>query len=173
MSSKIAEKIEKPIEETKKVIKKIQEDVETDYKEIKEFSDKAKRFVFEQPLLYIKAFIVDDDKKLLIIKTKNKPDKWDLPIGLIKEDENPIKWIPKIIKEEVGLDVEVSRLLGVEHVIEKSTKRFSINIYLCHPLNVSITLNQRFLEFKWIPINKAKEILGEPFLKEIDSYERS
>ena len=176
MSSKIVEKISEivegnPLEETKKVIKKIQEEVETDYKDIKELSDKAKKFVFEQPVLYIKAFIVDSDKKLLVVKTKQEAT-WDLPTGQIKEGDNPIDSLPLIVKNEVGINVEISRLLGVDHITEKNEERSSISTYLCNPLNVSVVLNPRFIEFKWVHISEAKETLGEPFLKEIDNYER-
>jgi hypothetical protein len=176
MNSKIVEKISeivegKPLKETKKVIKKLQEEVETDYKDIKDLSNKAKKFVFEQPVLYLKAFIVDNDKKLLVVKTKQN-EKWDLPTGQIKEDDNPIEFLPGIVKDEVGLNIEVSRLLGVDHITDKDKARASISTYLCNPLNVSVILNSKFIEFKWVHMNEAKETLREPFLKEIDNYER-
>jgi 8-oxo-dGTP diphosphatase len=51
----------------------------------------------------IKALILDDEKRFLLIKEEN--GKWELPGGGLNFGENPQKCLIREIKQEMGLDV--------------------------------------------------------------------
>ena len=57
----------------------------------------------------------DDDDRFLLVNPNYKPD-WDLPGGMAEANEAPIEAARRELREELGLDVPLGRLLCVEWV---------------------------------------------------------
>lgn len=73
-------------------------------------------FVFYQnPKPCTGAFIEDKDGRILLVKRAVDPQKgyWDVPGGFIETGENPIVATKREIREELGVTVRVTGLLGV------------------------------------------------------------
>lgn len=97
----------------------------------------------------------------------NNKEYWDLPGGKVKFGESPFDTLKREVKEEVGLEVEISRSLDMYWffgVIDK----FQVVCYtfLCRPLtkNVDISKNpaeeDKIVEFGWV---SKEEFLGEEY----------
>ena len=58
------------------------------------------------------AVILDDESRLLLCRRK-KDSKWNLPGGKLNAKEAPWDAVVREVCEEVGLDIQVERLLGI------------------------------------------------------------
>ncbi|MFF3669849.1 NUDIX domain-containing protein [Microtetraspora malaysiensis] len=61
------------------------------------------------------VLIRDEQGRILLVDPKYKPD-WDLPGGMAEANEAPAAAARREIKEELGLDIEIGRLLVVDWV---------------------------------------------------------
>ncbi|WP_433347599.1 NUDIX domain-containing protein [Microtetraspora malaysiensis] len=61
------------------------------------------------------VLIRDEQGRILLVDPKYKPD-WDLPGGMAEANESPVAAARREIKEELGLDLEIGRLLVVDWV---------------------------------------------------------
>jgi 8-oxo-dGTP diphosphatase len=169
---------ENPLAESKKVIEEVMKQVDhtLDYENIKLQYDKAVKLVFEKPNLSAKAFIVDNQNKVLIVKRSKKdiqkPGIWEIPGGMLKEGENPHLSLIRRIKEEVGLDIEVKNVLEIHHFTRDNGQKIIMNVYLCKPSGVNVKLSQEHTEFEWVHISNVKDKLDPFFHKEVDTFIR-
>ena len=73
------------------------------------------------------AIIHDGDRRVLLCHRRDH-DLWNLPGGVLEHGEAPWDGVIREVREETGLDVEVSRLLGVYSKPEVDDLVFS---FLC------------------------------------------
>lgn len=59
--------------------------------------------------------VVDDDGRVLMVEPTYKPG-WEVPGGMVEAGESPRAGAAREAREELGLDVEVGRLLVVDYV---------------------------------------------------------
>jgi ADP-ribose pyrophosphatase YjhB (NUDIX family) len=109
-----------------------------------------------------KAFIMDDGKLLVIKQTKGNDEWWDVPGGCMEFGLTPEENLKKEIMEEVGIDVEIKKLIGTSQFIhthdEPETKYDHVVFlnYLCEPKskNIDITKNpdenENITKFEWL-----------------------
>lgn len=74
------------------------------------------------------ATIFDDAGRVLLVHQTYQGSKWAWPGGVVEEGEAPWTAVVREVKEEVGLDVEVVRLIGVYHVADRNSVGFQ---FLC------------------------------------------
>ena len=120
------------------------------------------------------AFIVDEKKRLLIVK--KSPNEaidaglWVVPGGKVKAEENVISALKREVKEETGLSVVSYQWIG-EDVFKVDGKYFHAAHFFCKVKSTNkIKLEKSLLEYKWItksqvsnfqiPKNLKKEILN-------------
>ena len=169
---------ENPLTESKKIIEEVMKQIDNtvDYDNLKIQYDKAVKLVFEKPTLSVKAFIVDKDDKVLIIKRSDqdiqKPGIWEIPGGRSEKGENPKKTLIREIKEEVGLDIEVKNVLEVHNFTRDDGQKIIMNVYNCIPFNVDVKLSPEHAEFEWVHINDVKNKLDTFFHKEVDTFKQ-
>jgi 8-oxo-dGTP pyrophosphatase MutT (NUDIX family) len=60
------------------------------------------------------AVLLDRQGRLLCVKPIYRPD-WLLPGGMVELDESPLAACRREVAEEIGLDVEIGRLLCVDY----------------------------------------------------------
>ncbi len=69
------------------------------------------------------AMLFDDERRVLIVKPTYRP-KWLIPGGVVEEHESPRAACRREVREELGLEVEVGRLLCVEYGSAGSTTEY-------------------------------------------------
>ena len=84
---------------------------------------------------------------------------WNLPGGGLEKGEAPWNGVIREVKEEVGLEVEVSRMQGVYSKPEKDEIVFS---FICDQTGGKITLTDeadeiRYFSLEDIPINTSQK----------------
>jgi len=115
-----------------------------------------------------KAFIVSDNKLLLIKKSKNapiEPNRWEVPGGRIKFGESIEGHIKREVKEEVGIDIEVGKPFDIwtffidsYNDIEKV--QVIVAARLCKPKSFDVNFNAHtetdyISDYDWVPISKV------------------
>lgn len=69
---------------------------------------------FEDPKVAVTALVEHDDRVLLIRRAMNpERGKWALPGGYVDYGEDPREAAQREVREETGLEVEITRLVGV------------------------------------------------------------
>jgi mutator protein MutT len=75
--------------------------------------------------------IFDESKKVLLCHRRDM-DLWNLPGGMVECGESPWEGVVREVREEVGLDVEVIRLVGVYSKKKNDDVIFS---FVCKKVN--------------------------------------
>ena len=100
-----------------------------------------------------KAVLVNDEDKVLILKSSDKNEKhageWDLPGGHIHEGEDDIEGLKREVKEETGLDIA-----SPEMVLDDGRKKY----YKTREYSGTIEISDEHTEYEWVTI------------EELDSY---
>jgi len=117
-----------------------------------------------------KAFILNEDKLLLIKKSKNapvEPNKWEVPGGRMEFGESVEDHIKREVKEEVGIDIEVGEPFDVwTFFIDSSQNDEKIQVVVvarfCRPKSFNINFlshaNTDYIsEYNWVPIQEVKK----------------
>jgi len=71
------------------------------------------------------ALLLDEQSNILIVKPTYRPE-WLLPGGTVEEDESPRIACIREVQEEIGLDVQMSRLLCVDYMAAEPDKNESL-----------------------------------------------
>jgi 8-oxo-dGTP diphosphatase len=116
------------------------------------------------------AIILDEDKRVLLCH-RTDYDLWNLPGGGVETNESPWEAVVREVKEEVGLDVKVEKILGLYNKPSRNNLVFS---FLCKKIGGNLTLTEEADKIDWfhlseIPNNipdKQKERIFDYFQKE-------
>ena len=125
----------------------------------------------------VKAFIVNDANKILILKTNPKeaghyhPEHWDLPGGRIKINDSIEETLRKEIEEELGIDnIEIlghfdTHISNLKIPLENETVSLLMIVYKCKlpDYNKEFNLSFEHLEYQWASVDEAKELLKVKF----------
>ncbi len=72
-----------------------------------------------RPLAAAGVVVFDDDGHLLIVEPIHKPT-WEIPGGMIEHGEAPRVACARALREEVGIDIDVGRLLVVDWMTSRT-----------------------------------------------------
>ncbi len=116
------------------------------------------------------AIILDEQERVLLCHRTDR-DFWNLPGGGVEHNETPWQAVVREVKEEVGLDVVVSKLLGVYKDPTRDDLVFS---FVCTIVGGTLTLTDEadaidYFAFEQIPANtfenhvfRIQDYLHEP-----------
>ncbi len=83
------------------------------------------------------AVILDKDDRILLCH-RTDYDLWNLPGGGLEKGESPWNGVKREVKEETGLDVEITELVGIYSRIDKDEVIFQ---FKCEVTGGELTLN--------------------------------
>ncbi len=110
------------------------------------------------------ALILNQKNEILLIQQAKWNDQYCIPGGHVEYKESIEEAIKREVREEVGIDIEVVELLGVQDNINseffhKKGKHFIFLDYLCRSKNVDVKIDIREAQkFLWIIPKKALEL---------------
>src|SRR3972149_10863004 len=114
---------------------------------------------FNNTIFGQKAFIIDTEKKLLVLKRSNSKvynEYWDVPGGKLEQTDTLLSGITREIKEETGL--KLKRILAILTTtkfmgISKDKPIGFRNIYLCETSG-KVVLSEEHSEYKWVSVKE-------------------
>ncbi len=105
----------------------------------------------------VKAIITKNGKFLMIKKIRNDKIEFGFPGGLVEKSENLEEACKREVKEELGIDVEIKKLLYARKYTHPSGTEDVGIYYLCEPKNKNFKLekekDQKPIEIVWVDEN--------------------
>ncbi|PIZ51796.1 NUDIX domain-containing protein [Candidatus Woesearchaeota archaeon CG_4_10_14_0_2_um_filter_33_13] len=121
-----------------------------------------------------KSFVINNNNQVLLIKRRSndvmKPGMWEIPGGRLELGEDPHQGVIRETKEETNLDIDVKQIMDVRHFTRSDDQTITMLVFLCKALNEDVKLSEEHQDFKWMPVEKAKEQITEFFHKTVDTY---
>ena len=99
--------------------------------------------------------LFDEQKRLLVVEPVYK-ETWEIPGGVVEANESPRQAVQRELQEELGLTVEVQRLLAVDYTAETAERTESLHFVFLGP-----TLTKELIEAIRLP---AEELRSYRFL---------
>lgn len=113
----------------------------------------------------------NDQGQILLVKTQHEG--WVFPGGQVETGENLVDALVREIKEESGIDVVVSHLLGVysntssykwhDGVTDVPTK--VMLDFMCHPVGGELTTSEETSECGWFEKDKVLDLISAPAIR--------
>jgi 8-oxo-dGTP diphosphatase len=103
--------------------------------------------------------VIASDREVLAVRrseTMPHPLKWEFPGGKLREGESPEKCIIREIREELGIEIKVERLLPAVHQ-RYDTHAIKLLPFICSIRKGKITLSEHG-EYRWIPFGELEEV---------------
>ena len=122
----------------------------------------------------VKAYIIDEQNKMLFIKRKkdnpHNPGTWDHPGGRLNPGEDIIQGLKREIKEETNLEVDVIIPLEAHSFTRQDGQHITLVCFLCKKNSNDFRLSEEHSEYKWIDIEKDKDMIPSWDLPVIENY---
>jgi len=122
----------------------------------------------------VKALLQHNGRFLVMKEELHKGDIWDLPGGKIQYGESPKEALHREVKEELDIEIEIVKSVGVWFFYSQNSKHQVIcHTFLCKPLgNFTIDTSknpadEHFAELKWLT---AQEILDSDEVTFTESF---
>lgn len=122
--------------------------------------------------------IIIENNKILLVYEKRR-NFWGLPKGHVEEGESELETAKREVKEEVGLDVEISTVkrYTLNYIIKEEIDKTSV-FYFAKPKNEIIKMQESEIEnVRWCTFEEAIELLTfedwkEMLNKAIEDYKK-
>ncbi len=126
-------------------------------------------FVFRPKTTGAKC-IIENNGKILFVRSNYAKKQWTFPGGSIKKRESPENTIIREIKEEVGLDVLDLKFLG-EFISEVYYIKDKVYCFSAHSNQQRLKLNRlEILEAGWFSVDNMPQPLGKVAKRMMDLY---
>ena len=113
------------------------------------------------------AAVVVRDNEFLIIRSRQRPDKWVLPGGMAEGEEKVLEALKRELEEEVGLEIEDRFDFLWERVYKnpegKEIKNFCFRVW---PKSKKVKLEAGRSDYAWITVEDLDKYELRPGLKE-------
>ena len=111
-------------------------------------------------LVSVAALVTNDEGKILLV---NSPWRgWEYPGGLIEPGETFQEALHREIREEAGVEVEITGFVGICKNVEKDI----VNIdFTCRYVGGELTTSEESTEVAWFTPEEAMEVITFPLTK--------
>lgn len=107
------------------------------------------------------AVVLDEQKRVLLKKDPNRG--WELPGGIVEENENIKKAVVREVKEETGINIDIVKFCGVSQEL----KRNICNMWwLGIPINGVLKTSKESLDVGFFTIDEALNLIRYEDFKE-------
>ena len=103
------------------------------------------------------ALILDGESRLLLCR-RNKDGKWNLPGGHVEAKEAPWDTVVREVREELGFEVRVERLLGVYSVPSQDDL---VLTFICSPGSGDVRPSDEIDEVEWFEAGRLPTPMRE------------
>lgn len=117
------------------------------------------------------GFVEDGQGHILLVKAKD--DGWVCPGGMIEAGENVIDGLIREIKEESGIDAEVSRLVNVvsntaihkwyDGKTDVPTK--VMFDFICRAVGGKLAVSDETVDVRWVPKDRVLDFITLPAIR--------
>ncbi len=105
------------------------------------------------------AVVIDSRNRILLLHHRFRPGSgWGIPGGFINPREQPEDAVRRELREEVGLEVEVTRVAFVRTL--RKYRQVEI-IFLCNPKGTPIPQGSEINRAEWFELNSLPEGLSD------------
>ncbi len=111
--------------------------------------------------------IIINDQDQVLLCLRNDYDVWNLPGGGLEKGEAPWEGVIREITEETGINVNVSRLVGV---YSKPQKDEIVFIFECSVVGGKLTLTDEARDIKYFSKEKIPSNTVEKQVERINDY---
>ncbi len=120
----------------------------------------------------LKGIIINNGKILIIKRNKSEinGDIWETPGGKIEFGETLEEALLREIKEEVGLDVMVDKMLYATTFMSNPNRQLVILTYLCRSEGDEIKLSNEHTEYKWVAMDEARKYLDKAIVNDFEKH---
>lgn len=105
----------------------------------------------------VRVVVENEEDKILVLKKKGV-DKWELPGGKIKEDENRFEAAKRELKEETGLKSDIEIDLARVEIEDENGCANAYIVYTDAFENKPRVASNEHLELKWVPKEKYGDL---------------
>jgi 8-oxo-dGTP diphosphatase len=136
--------------------------------EIKDFYLGGKLMAMPTHIVAVGGIVKNEQGEILLVKTRNGG--WVFPGGQVEVGENLEDALIREIKEESGIDIYVSNLIGVysntgihkwyDGITDVPTKLMLD--FICKPLRGELTISDETSECKWVEKEKVLDLVTAP-----------
>jgi 8-oxo-dGTP diphosphatase len=107
--------------------------------------------------------VITDGPRVLLVKRGEEPfkGKWALPGGFVEYGERAEEAIVREVREETGLDVRVSKLIGVYSDPRRDPRGHTVTVaYICEPkaVNKKPRAGDDAAEAKWWRLDRLPKL---------------
>lgn len=95
--------------------------------------------------------IMFDEQKRVLLCHRRDYDLWNLPGGGMENGESPWEGLKREVKEETGLDTEITKLAGV---YSKPDQNELVLSFVCKQVGGEITLNEEADKIEYFEVSK-------------------
>ena len=110
-------------------------------------------YVFWDNPIPVVAAIVEMDDDVVLVRSKGWPEKWfGLVTGFLEREETPDQAVLREINEELGLEAQISELIGVYSFEQRNELIIAYHVHG----NGTIILGDELAEYKLISKNRLR-----------------
>ena len=113
--------------------------------------------------LAVAVMVINQENKLLLVKSYGRG--WEFPGGYVETGESIKEAAVREVKEESGIDIELTRFSGIEQDIARSTCIF---LFQGKTVNGELSCSDEHLEVRYFTVEEAlKKIILKSFKQRV------
>jgi 8-oxo-dGTP diphosphatase len=115
---------------------------------------------YKNPALTVDTIILDDNK-VILIKRLNNPfkDHWAIPGGFVEYGERVEDAAVREAKEETGLDIELTKLVGVYSDPDRDPRGHTVTVaFLSKIIGGTLKSDSDAKDAKFVDVNELKNM---------------
>lgn len=111
--------------------------------------------------------IIQNEKGNILIVHRNDYDCWNMPGGRLDEGEQPHETVVREVKEEVGIDVEVEKLVGV---YVKTDQEDTVFVYVCKKVGGNESCTAECRQWRYVSLENVPDHMSPAHLERIIDF---